>query len=106
MIDKPDHQTLGDFLDDATEKAVKAERAAIVAWLRNSYVPRGQDIADAIEAGRHHDVGIEIDDESECPGPNCWMCTGEACHQCYPGCEPPCDHDVIERHANAKEHAK
>lgn len=41
--------------------------------------------------------------EPECPGPDCPLCSGEACDLCGAGLNvdpnrPPCDHDVIERH--------
>lgn len=41
-----------------------------------------------------------------CPGPDCWMCNGEACLLCRAGFmtrhpdEPDCEHDVVERHQN------
>lgn len=44
---------------------------------------------------------------TECPGPDCPYCNGEACRFCgagqrgsYPLLEgkPPCEHDVCERH--------
>lgn len=36
-----------------------------------------------------------------CPsggGPDCWACSGEACWKCGLDPDPPCDHDVLERH--------
>lgn len=39
--------------------------------------------------------------EAVCPGPDCMMCTGEACDKCGAGCwsnERNCTHDVVERH--------
>lgn len=40
--------------------------------------------------------------EAECPGPDCWMCNGQACALCGAGCwdssVTDCEHDVIERH--------
>ena len=43
-----------------------------------------------------------------CPGPDCVMCSGEACALCGAGLrtrldEPPCEHDVIERHHDPSE---
>lgn len=45
-------------------------------------------------------------DEPECPGEDCPMCNGEVCEKCGAGKhtrvdEPKCEHDVIERHAEA-----
>lgn len=39
----------------------------------------------------------------ECPGPDCMMCSGEACNKCGAGCWASpgtvhCEHDVSERH--------
>lgn len=41
----------------------------------------------------------------ECPGPDCWLCNGQACALCGAGSsrhnpfvDPPCEHDCIERH--------
>lgn len=28
----------------------------------------------------------------------CWFCIGQACAKCGPNPDPPCDHDVIDRH--------
>ncbi len=43
--------------------------------------------------------------EPACPGPDCMMCSGEACDLCGAGCwsnavtrGSPCEHDVLERH--------
>lgn len=37
-------------------------------------------------------------DRPECPGPDCLACNGEACDVCGTHPDPPCEHDVIERH--------
>jgi hypothetical protein len=49
----------------------------------------------------------EANRDPGCPGPECLMCNGEACNLCGAGCwngggahEPPCEHDVLERHAD------
>lgn len=45
--------------------------------------------------------------DPECPGPECMMCSGEACNLCGAGCwdydgtlrnGAPCEHDSAERH--------
>lgn len=46
----PPNETLGAFLSDVAEKIAKAERAAIVAWLR---AEGWLHVAKAIEAGEH-----------------------------------------------------
>jgi hypothetical protein len=47
--------------------------------------------------------------DRECPGRDCMMCNGEACNLCGAGCwdynrkargEPPCTHDVAQRHTD------
>lgn len=46
----------------------------------------------------------EANRNKECPGPDCIMCSGEACNLCGAGCwnnsERTCDHDVIDRHGD------
>lgn len=44
-----------------------------------------------------------------CPGPDCEMCNGEACNRCGAGCwnhdpyrSPLCEHDVDQRHEEAR----
>lgn len=42
----------------------------------------------------------------ECPSAECPMCTGDVCSQCgagYMAVPEHCDHDVLDRHANAEE---
>lgn len=50
--------------------------------------------------------------DSDCPGPHCLMCSGEACNLCGAGCwdgdprdgsdpsRPICEHGTLERHAD------
>lgn len=41
--------------------------------------------------------------QAVCPGPDCWMCSGEACLLCGAGLRsnaPRCEHDVTERHTD------
>lgn len=43
---------------------------------------------------------------TECPGPDCPACSGEACALCGAGTRPVenvCEHDVIQRHTEPKE---
>jgi hypothetical protein len=55
------------------------------------------------------DALTETNRYPECPGPECPMCNGEMCNLCGAGCwdyyapsrrVTPCEHDVIERHAD------
>lgn len=42
-----------------------------------------------------------------CPGPDCPMCSGEACAKCHPGPgRPRCEHDGQERHEEAEPEAE
>ena len=38
---------------------------------------------------------VSVTYEPECPGPDCQMCNGEYCGQCF---GDPCEHDAVERH--------
>lgn len=43
--------------------------------------------------------------EPECPGPECLMCSGEACNLCGAGCwsrRQDCEHDSVERHEDPR----
>lgn len=50
------------------------------------------------------------DPPARCPGPDCWMCNGQACNLCGAGCwmgcaAVYCDHDVMDRHEDPSQEA-
>lgn len=86
----PTEETLGAFLGDTAEKIAKAERAAIVAWLRNGDIHDElacpDDLADAIESGAHHgQEATRMSIPATCGECKHWVCilhteAGACCH--------------------------
>ena len=70
-----------------TELAILANKDEVVANWAKPVVE--------IIAAYQAEIKIPVEEDPECPGPECMLCTGEYCaiHTIY-----PCDCDCLERH--------
>jgi hypothetical protein len=93
------------------EAVMKWRDGLYVDFSRNGETPRfffqgdDADIIETFDAAISTAWGEKRDEDPECPGPDCLMCSGEACNLCGAGCwnnkAEHCEHGSVERHEAA-----